>query len=373
MLGPRGTGKSTLLRERFPAESALWIDLLDTDEEARLSRRPMELADRLAATAATRPEVRWVVIDEIQKAPPLLDVVHREIERGRFLFALTGSSARRLRRGGTNLLAGRAFTYHLFPFTHRELGKPSDLGELLRFGGLPRLLHLPAESDKIEFLRSYAVTYLREEIVADQVVRKVPPFRAFLEVAAQSSGKIVNFSAIARDVGSDPVTVKTYFEVLVDTLLGFFLEPFDTSVRRRQRQSPKFYFGDIGIRSALARTLDIPVVPRTYAYGDAFEHLVVCEIVRLASYARKDWVLSYLRTKDDAEIDLVIDRPGQPRACVEIKSTTVASPLDAGKLARLAADIPNSEAFLLSLDPVPQRIGPVTCLHWTEGVAALGL
>ncbi|MBT9555904.1 MAG: ATP-binding protein [Myxococcales bacterium] len=373
LIGQRGTGKSTFLRRAYSADEAVWIDLLDTDTEGRLARRPMALADQLEAVRVSDPARRWVVIDEVQKVPSLLDVVHREIERGHFLFALTGSSARRLRRGGTNLLAGRAFSYAMFPLTHRELAGALTLEETLRFGSLPRLLHLTAEADRIEFLRAYAATYLKEEIVAEQVVRKIPPFRAFLEVAAQSSGKVVNYSAIARDVGSDPVTVKSYFDVLVDTLIGFTLEPWHESVRVRQRTAPKFYIADLGVRAALARRLEQPVTPRTYAFGDAFEHLVIAETIRLASYARRDWTFAYLRTKDDAEIDLIIDRPGLPRACIEIKSTDVVDPLAANKLARIARDIPNSEHFLLSLDPVPQVIAGVRCLHWTDGLAALGI
>ncbi len=374
LLGQRGTGKSTFLRERFAAGSeCLWVDLLDVDTETRLMRRPTALADQLEAFRRDHPTARWVVIDGIQKVPSLLDVVHREIERGHFLFALTGSSARRLRRGGPNLLAGRAFTYHLFPLTHRELAGAMPLEDMMRFGTLPRLLQLPVTSDRQEFLRAYANTYLREEIIADQAVRKLPPFRAFLEVAAQTSGRIVNYSAIARDVGSDPVTVKSYFEVLVDTLIGFTLEPWHESVRRRQRTAPKFYLADLGVRAALARRLELPVVPRTYEFGEAFEHLVIADVIRLASYGRRDWTFSYLRTKDDAEIDLIIDRPGMARACVEIKSSEVVDPIDASRLARLSADISNAEPFLFSLDRTPQRIAGVTCLHWTDGLTALGL
>jgi predicted AAA+ superfamily ATPase len=372
LFGPRGTGKSTLLRSWFPEPDAYWVDLLDPDDEQRLSRRPAELGDRLARLAE-RSAIEWVVIDEVQKVPPLLELVHREIERGRFRFAMSGSSARKLKRGAANLLAGRAFTYELHPLTHRELASAFDLPSVLRFGSLPGLYRFERDEDRMEYLRAYATTYLREEIVAEQLVRKVTPFRAFLEVAAQSSGRILNLAAIGRDVGAEAVSVRSYFEILAGTLLGVLLPPFHLSVRKRQRRGPKFYFGDLGVRNALARTLTVPVLPGTYAFRNAFEHLVICEIVRLASYARKDWAFSYLQTQEGAEIDLVVDRPGERRACVEIKSSAVADPVEIARVSRLARDVPDSDAYLLSLDPKAQRIDEVTCLHWLEGIRALGL
>lgn len=375
LFGARATGKSTALRQLIPADSALWIDLLDLDEEARLQQRPMALAEQLehlrgGGAGSARP--RWVVVDEIQKVPQLLDVVHREIERGGFLFALTGSSARKIKRGAANLLAGRAFTYHLFPLTHLELGDRFDLDFVLRWGSLPRVFSLTDE-ECADYLRTYANTYLKEEIQAEQIVRKVQPFRAFLEVAAQSAGKIVNYSKIARDISSDPVSVQSYFEILEDTLVGFQLKPFHRSVRKRQRTNPKFYLFDLGVQHALARTLNVPLAPQTYAYGEAFEQFVITEIRRLESYFKKDWDLSYLRTKDDAEIDLIIDRPGLPVALVEIKSSRRIGETEIGALARFAKDMGNAEPLCLSLDPVAKKIRGVACLPWRHGLAELGL
>ena len=374
LLGARGTGKSTLLRTLLPAGETLWIDLLDQDQEARLARRPMALADQLSQLTLSKQSenIRWVVIDEVQKIPNLLDVVHKEIEKGRFYFGLTGSSARKLKRGSANLLAGRAFAYHLFPLTQAELGSAFDLSQILRWGSLPKIFSLE-EQDRAEYLRSYALTYLKEEIQAEQIIRKIPPFRAFLEVAAQSAGKIINYSNIARDISSDAASVQSYFEILEDTLIGFQLKPFHQSVRKRQRKNPKFYLFDLGVQHALARTLNIPLEPRTSAYGDAFEQWLITEIYRLEHYLKKDWAFSYLRTKDDAEIDLIIDRPGLPLALVEIKSSNQIDEHVIAPLAKLVKDLLPADAFCLSQDPIPKNIRGIQCLPWQMGLNELGL
>ena len=370
LFGPRGTGKTTLLHAALPVQQTVFIDLLDPQEEDLFARRPAELEQRLAALSAA---IEWVVIDEIQKVPRLLDLVHRQIEQTRFRFALTGSSARKLRRGASNLLAGRVFVRYLHPFTHVELAERFDLQGALQYGTLPRVCQLPAAAEKCDFLRAYAHAYLKEEIVAEQLVRGVDPFRNFLEVAAQCNGRIVNFTAIARDVGVDTKTVQSFFSILEDTLVGTLLPAFHRSVRKRQRANPKFYFFDPGVKRALERTVAVPLVEGTYAYGDAFEHFVLVELLRLASYRQPDWRFSYLCTKDDAEIDLVCERPGQPLALIEVKSTTRVTDMDTRNLQRFVPDLQPCEAFCLSRDPHPKQIATVRCLPWQEGAKQLGL
>jgi uncharacterized protein len=371
LFGARGTGKSTLLRNYFSHdETVLWIDLLSPEEEDRYARNPLELSNRLDMTPG---KTRWVVLDEIQKVPKLLDVVHGRIESSGVKFAMTGSSARKLKREGTNLLAGRAFVYNLFPLTHREMADGFNLDSALIHGTLPGLLKLDSFEEKISFLRAYALTYLKEEIWGEHIVRKLDPFRKFVEIAAQCNGEIINFANIARDVGADLKTVQSYFEILEDTLLGFLLEPYHQSVRKRQRQSPKFYLFDPGVKRALDRTLTVDLKPGTYAYGKAFEHFVIAEAIRLNEYKQKDFHFSYLRTKDDAEIDLIVDRPGAPVALVEIKSSPRIDERDTRSLERFAADMPRSEAFILSTDPVAKRIGKVQAFTWQQGLAELGL
>lgn len=187
------------------------------------------------------------------------------------------------------------------------------------------------------------------------------------------SGQIINFSKTAREIGSSSVTVQSYFQILEDTLIGRLIEPFHESVRKRQRGNPKFYFFDTGVQRALNNTLQVALVPQTYAFGVAFEHFVINEIHRLQSYGKKDFRLSYLRTKDGVEIDLIIERPGIKRALVEIKSSERVADEDIRSLVLLGKDVPNSEAFCLSRDPTPRRIDAETCLPWREGLIQLGL
>jgi predicted AAA+ superfamily ATPase len=370
LFGPRGTGKTTLLKGLFQPNEALFIDLLDPSEEDLFSRNPGELSARAAALPES---VSWVVLDEIQRAPRLLDVVHKLIESSGRKFAMTGSSARKLRRGASNLLAGRAFIHYLHPLTHREIGESFDLEGALHWGTLPRIHGLKDPGDKEKYLRAYALTYIKEEITAEQVLRKLGPFRQFLEVAAQGNGKIINFSKIAEDVGVDTKTVQSYFSVLEDTLIGILLPPFHASIRKRQRSNPKFYFFDPGVKSALDRSLGIPLQDGTYAFGKAFEHFVVLEALRLSSYRDADWAFSYLRTKDDAEIDLVVERPGLPVALIEIKSNRLVRERDARPLDRFVPAFGTCEAFLWSRDPHPKKLGNVWCFPWEEGLRKLGL
>jgi len=370
LFGPRGSGKTTLLRNDFIRSSTLYIDLLDSDEFEELSLRPSALSERIEASEVCDR----VIIDEVQKVPALLDEVHRSMERAkRVQFVLTGSSARKLKRGGANMLAGRAFVYNLHPLTSVELGDSFSLEHALEWGTLPRLTELGDPEDRREFLRAYASTYLREEILQEQLIRKLEPFQRFLPVAAQASGNVLNYSRIGRDVGCAPQTVESYFHILEDTLVGFFLPSFDRSVRKQQRKSPKFYMFDLGVMRALNRELGAPLNASTYAFGRAFEHFVVQEIHRLCSYRRKDDRLFYYQTHGGLEVDLIIDRPRRPLAAIEIKSTRRVREDHIAHLARFERDLGACQALCLSLDPNAKKIGNVECLHWREGIAALEL
>jgi uncharacterized protein len=370
LFGARQTGKSTLLRERLGPEKSVFFDLLDPETEDAFHRNPKELEHRLAALS--KPP-KWVVLDEVQRAPRLLDLAHRLMETRGLRFALTGSSARKLKRGAANLLAGRAVVHNLHPLTHRELGSAFDLDQILSFGSLPRIFGLERE-ERIAFLRAYALTYLKEEIAAEQILRRLDPFRNFLEVAAQLNGTVISYSNIARDVGVDHKTVQSYYEVLEDTLLGFLVPPFHESLRKRQTRHPKFYFFDVGVKRSLERVLDQPLNARTYGYGNAFEHFFVIELRRLAEYAGKDWRFSYLRTNAGAEIDLIVDRPGESRAFIEIKSSVSVDERDVTNLARFQADSSRPvQAYLVSRDPTAKRIGKVLCLPWEKGLEELGV
>jgi predicted AAA+ superfamily ATPase len=369
LFGPRGSGKTTFLQERFPTSKAVWIDLLNVALFDELVQDPMRLNARIQdPRVATLP----VVIDEVQKIPRLLDIVHANIQRYKRQFILTGSSSRRLKQQGTNLLAGRAWVYQLYPFSTGEIlsGNPEySLKRMLEFGGLPEATLFQSESEVREYLSAYAGTYLEKEIQQEQWVRDLAPFRRFLSVAAQMNGKILNKTNIAREVGVHDVTVSHYFEILEDTLLGFILPAFHRSTRKAQRQAPKFYFIDPGIKRALDRTLTVELLPQTAAWGEAFEHWVLLEFVKKASYERKEWSFSYLRTKEDVEIDLIIDRPGERRVLIEIKSKSRVTAADAKALETLGADAdPEAERYLLSSDPVEQVFGKTRAMPWQTGL-----
>lgn len=365
LFGPRGTGKSTLLAEQFTPQSTHWIDLLDSHVFEQFSRSPSEL---YAMVKALPKEITHVIIDEIQKVPQLLDEVHRLIEEKTKVFILTGSSARQLKRGGANLLAGRAFVYHLFALSCFEIQDAFNLEKALHFGTLPKIFSLELDEDKEAFLRAYAETYLKEEIWDEHLIRKLHPFRRFLEVAAQSNGKIINCANIAKDVGVDDKTVKEYFSILEDTLIGFFLEPYRHSFRKRLSEKPKFYFFDTGVARCLSRRLSVPLIPKTFAYGEAFEHFIILEFMRLVSYFQPDYRLCYLRTAGGVEIDLVVERPGEPLLCIEIKSSDTLDERDIGSFKRLTQDIPDCEAIVLSQHRFVKQYEHVTCFPWQLGL-----
>ncbi len=285
-------------------------------------------------------------------------------------FVLTGSSARKLKRGQANLLAGRAFTRYMHPLTFTELGASFSLSEYLAWGGLPAIWTMMPD-ERREYLESYTLTFLKEEIQAEQVVRNLAPFRRFLDVAAQCNGKVINYSNIARDVDADPKTIKSYYEILVDTRLGVFVEAFHTSRRKRLIRAPKFYFFDTGVTRALARQLEMNPVPSTSYYGDLFEHFIVMQLHDLADYRNLGYRFTFLLTEGGVEIDLVIERPNRPLAMVEIKSKDVIQSQDLRRLIGMKDDFSQAEFFCLSRDPKPQIIEGIKCLPWQQGLDTL--
>jgi len=370
LFGARGTGKSTWLKQYFSTTPHIYIDLLNLDTEEQFNKNPNELLTKIKALSDKKI---WVLIDEIQKIPKLLDLVHLCIEKHGTFFALTGSSARKLRRGAANLLAGRAFVFNLFPLTYLELKESFNLVQALHWGTLPEIFHFSDSLSKTRYLRTYAQTYLKEEIIAEQVIRKLDPFRQFLEVAAQQNGDIINFSNIARDVGVDTVTVQSYFQILEDTLIGYLLQPYHRSIRKRQRSNPKFYFFDLGVKRSLEGTLSVELNENTYAFGKAFEHFMIAEMIRLNHYFEKDYKFSYVCTKDNAEIDLIIERPGLPCILIEIKSKKQVDERDTKTLEHFLNDFPHAVAYVFSNDPNKKKIGNVLALPWYEGIKEVGL
>lgn len=314
----------------------------------------------------------WVVIDEVQKIPKLLDIVHYLIENEKIKFALTGSSARKLKRGAANMLAGRAFMFELFPFTHRELGDDFDLLKYLSFGGLPAVHNFTDTSDKIAYLRAYVTTYLKEEIQAEQIVRQLKPFRLFLDIAAQSNAKIVNYSNIAKDVGVDTKTVQSYFEILQDTHVGVLLNSYHGSLRKRQKKNPKFYYFDTGVARSLSKRTALELKPSSFEYGDLFEQFLILEMHRLNSYNELDYSFSYMQTNNNLEVDIIIERPGQPTAMVEITSSENSDEEDIKSLLSLKKDYPQFEYFVLSNNKDEKIKNGIRTMPWRDGLKALG-
>lgn len=338
--------------------------MLEPELEAQLILQPSRLRELWK-----KDKKPWIVIDEVQKVPKLLDVVHSMIESEKVLFALTGSSARKLKHGQANLLAGRSFSFHLYPLTVPELAHDFDLDSALAFGTLPKIFSFPDQREKELYLRSYASTYLKEEIQAEQLVRQMEPFRKFLPVAAASHMKPLNYSKIARDANVDPKSVERYFSILEDTLVGFFLDAFHRSVRARQKAAPKFYFFDVGIQRALSEMLEVRPTPRSSYYGDLFEAFVVSEIHRRIEYSEKQMRMSYLQTADGLEIDLLLERRGRVAFAIEIKSKKSLTLDDFSALRRVAEDFPGARRLVLCQEERPRITEDnIEVFPWTEGI-----
>lgn len=365
LFGPRGAGKSTLIRNFYKEEFSITFNLLKQEVRERFNRNPDELAE---VVRALPEQISHVIIDEVQKVPQLLDVIHDLIETTDKYFIMTGSNPRKLKLGGANLLAGRAFVNYLYPFSVFEIEDRFDLEEALQWDLLPQIFEYPDSELKKRYLQSYAHTYLKEEIWEEHFVKDLEPFRRFLEVAAQMNGKVINYSNIARDVGIDDKTVKSYYSILEDTLIGFFLEGFEHSFRKRLSTKPKFYFFDTGVTRALARMLSVQLVRSTAAYGEAFEHLIILECVKLRDAFHLEFRFSYLKTKDDLEVDLVVERPGKKILFIEIKSTSNVTQESLSSFIKLTKDFGECEAICLSDDPLEKMLGHVRVLPWKIGI-----
>ena len=305
--GPRQTGKSTLLREIFP--DAMWIDLLKSEEYRKFIQNP-ELLRELVAEAKSDQRV---IIDEIQKVPTLLNEVHWLIENKGIAFGLCGSSARKVKRGHANLLGGRAIRFELFGFTSSELGAEFKLNQALNHGYIPK--HYLSKSPK-RLISSYLSDYLKEEIAAEGLVRNLPSFSEFLNISAFSDGEIVNYSTIARDCAVSSKTVKSYFEILEETLIASFLPAYKKRLKRRTIQSPKFYMFDVGLVNFLSKRGILE--PGSEAFGKAFENWVYHELRSYVKYREIYEELSYWRLASGIEVDFII---GDFLCAIEAKSS----------------------------------------------------
>lgn len=292
LFGPRSTGKTTLIEHQLPG--AHIYNLLDTRLFSRLVKDPGLLAEETAG------DKRIVVIDEIQKLPALLDEVQRLIVERHQTFLLTGSSARKLKRGAANLLAGRAWRADFFPMTSHEIPK-FDLALYLNRGGLP---HIYFGENPSEELENYVALYLKEEIQSESLIRNLPSFAFFLDAIALSNGEEINFESFGRDCGVSPGTVKNYIQILEDTLIGFSLPGFVKTRKRKAISRIKHYLFDVGVVNTLCRRGEIR--PRSELFGKAFEQFIIQEVRAYLSYRRRKLPLSYWRSLSQYEVDVVV-------------------------------------------------------------------
>ncbi len=371
LFGARGTGKSTLLKsQNFLSKDTMWIDLLNPSIEEKYSLHPEFLTQEIDFLSK---KPKWVVIDEIQKVPKLLDVVHQLIESTEIQFVLTGSSSRKLKRIGSNLLAGRAFNFKLFPMTSLEVGKSFNIHEHINWGGLPKIYNLKNINQKSLYLKSYVENYLKEEIIAEQILRNLNPFRLFLPLCMQNETEPLNFTKIAEQTGVETKTIQNYYEILCDTHLGFFLNPYDKSVRSVQKRAPKFYFFDTGVHRAIEKKLKITVESRSSEFGKLFESWFINEVHRYNEYFQLDYHISYLRTKDDAEIDLIIERPDGSISLVEIKSSEVIEDRHLKHLISFKKDFPNADLVCISNEKKARKVNDIQILPWKSSFKYLKL
>ena len=374
LFGPRACGKSTLLKSHFRKlltdKKALWIDLLSPETGYKLSQKPERMLDMWRVH-----QPPWIVIDEIQRIPSLLDVAHQMIEEKEVCFALSGSSARKLRRGHANLLGGRATALYLAPFSFIEIEQRFDLSRALKFGLLPRFWTDNKMSDEeiIRSLYAYVDVYLKEEVAAEQLVRHLDPFKRFLESAAQSNGTVINFSKIERDAGLGASQAQKHFDILSDTLIGFFLAPFHTSIRKRQSRKSKFYFFDTGVLRALRMMAGESLHPSTFEYGNLFETFLINEVLKTASALEKRWKFSYLQTQGGVEIDLVIEKPQTAPLLIEIKSAETVKKEHLRALKTLSDEFPDSEKRLWHRGKDSFVTDGIKCMPWYEGIKELFL
>ena len=306
--GPRQTGKSTLLRQLFP--HATIIDLLKNDEYIKYKNNPSLLREEMLHSLAP-----IVVLDEIQKVPELLNEVHWLIENKKIKFILCGSSARKLKRGHANLLGGRALRYELFGLIAQEIGDNFNLDTALNQGYLPR--HYLSGNPR-RMIQAYINDYLKEEIAAEGLVRNLPVFSKFLTAASFSDTEIINYSTIARDCGVSSPTIKEYFQILQDTLVGYVLPAYTKREKRKVIASPKFYFFDVGIVNFLNKRGQIQV--GTELYGKAFENWIFHELRAHSQYTDKFYDISYWRLENGVEIDFILN---DMEVAIECKSSQV--------------------------------------------------
>lgn len=357
LLGPRATGKSSLIREEL-SEKALIINLLRSDVYLRLNQYPWELEEMIKSRNHLQ---QIIVIDEIQKIPMLLNEVHRLIEEYQWRFLLTGSSARKLKQQHVNLLAGRAWEAKLFPLTYREIPN-FHLERYLQYGGLPAVY---LSQEPREELIAYVNTYLKEEIQSEALVRKIDAFSRFLTVAGTTNGQQINFANMASDTGIPASTIREYYQILQDTLVGYLLTGWTKSIKRKALSSAKFYFFDLGVANQLAgrKTIDFS----SEIFGVLFEHFIFNEITAANHYSRSNLSINYWRSTSGFEVDFIIG----DAIAVEVKTSKKIQDRDLKGLKALMDEKICKKYIVVSLDEVSRITQGIEIMHWTQFIEQL--
>jgi len=346
--GARRTGKSHWIKYNLRSEDIILIDLLKSDVFAEYASRPSLLRERFQNTK------KIIVIDEIQKVPMLLDEIHWLMENKKIIFLLTGSSARKLRRSHANLLAGRALRYHLLPFSYREVGN-IDLEQVMVSGMLPP--HFLADKP-LDSIRSYIADYLKEEIAQEAQILKIPQFSEFLRVAAITSGGLLNYNNMARETGVSSKVVRSYFDILEGTMLGFRVASWKSSKTRRLIQAEKFYLFDVGISNYLARRQPREGTPE---FGKSFEHLILMELRAYKAYRNPDLDITYWRTSTGQEVDFIL---GNKELALEIKSGKMVHDINLRNIKALQADGKIRYSIVISQEKYERDLGNIKIMPW---------
>lgn len=351
LFGARQVGKSTLLQRRFG--DAVYYDLLLPGIRKSFKRNPELFKDALSS----KPAGTLVIVDEIQKAPELLDLVHWLMVNNGLRFILSGSSARKLKKSGANTLGGRAQPRILYPLVWPEV-TDFNIDKAVQNGMIPR--HYLAD-DATDRLEAYVDVYIKEEILEEAAVQDIDAFERFMEVAAISDGEMLNYSNIAADCGVSAKTVKSYYQILYDTMLGYEIQAYRKVIKRQIVQAPKFYYFDVGLSNYLMGRHNIK--RGSDDYGHAFEHFVMQEIIAYKGYNRRKEEVSYWHTYNGQEVDAVI---GDAKVAIEIKSCEQIKTKHKAGLKAFKDEHPDCRLILVSLDPITRVSGDKELIYVTD-------
>lgn len=346
--GARKTGKSFWIDHNFNPHEIILIDLLKTDVFAEYASRPSLLRERFKDTK------KLIVIDEIQKAPMLLDEIHWMIENTKTTFLLTGSSARKLRRGHANLMAGRALRYHLLPFSVTEVGDV-NLEKVMVSGMLPP--HFLSKKP-LDLIRSYVADYLKEEISQEAQIQKIPQFSEFLKIAALTSGELLNYNNVAREAGVSSKVVRSYFDILESTMLGFRIPSWKSSKKRRMIMAEKFYLFDVGLSNYLSKREPKQETPE---FGKSFEHFILMELRAYKYYRNPELDITYWRTSTGYEVDFIL---GEKQVALEIKSKKMVHNIDLRSLKALKEDGKVRNLLVVCQEQYLREVDDIKIIPW---------